>query len=138
MRSAAIRFGYARTNTRRLSMNSTESGMTQTTQLTAETDLCEKRGMRNKWRLLATGKPRYGALTIHQDVDLYAARLGAGQRLDHVTSPDRKPWLQIARGSVDTDGDVLRAGDGVAWIDAASIHLSAREDSELLLFDMAP
>jgi hypothetical protein len=72
----------------------------------------------------------------NQDVDLYAAHLGAGQRLDHVTSPERKLWLQIARGSVETDGDVLRPGDGAAWSDATSIHLSANEDAELLLFDM--
>lgn len=96
------------------------------------------RELSNQWRLLASSQPRNGALTIHQDVDLYAARLGAGQRLDHVTSAERKLWLQIARGSVETDGDVLRAGDGAAWSDVTSIQLSAKEDTELLLFDMTP
>jgi len=92
----------------------------------------------NQWRLLASGNPRNGAITIHQDVELYAARLGAGQRLDHMTSPGRKLWLQVARGGVETDGDVLRAGDGAAWSDATSIQIGAKEDAELLLFDMTP
>jgi len=92
----------------------------------------------NQWRLLASGTPRSGAITIHQDVELYAARVGAGQRLAHMTSPGRKLWLQVARGSVETDGDVLRAGDGAAWGNATSIHINAQKDAELLLFDMTP
>ncbi len=92
----------------------------------------------NQWRLLASGDPRNGAITIHQDVELYAARISAGQRLDHVAAAGRKLWLQVARGSVETDGEVLSAGDGAAWSEAQSIRVTAKEDAELLLFDMAP
>ena len=48
----------------------------------------------------------------------------------------RSLWLQVARGSVETEGDVLDAGDGAAWSDASSIRISAKQDAELLLFDM--
>jgi quercetin 2,3-dioxygenase len=92
----------------------------------------------NHWRLLASGKPRDGALTIHQDVDLYATRLAASNELEYVPRPGRKLWLQIARGSVESDGDVLSAGDGVAWSSPPSIRVNAKEDAELLLFDMTP
>lgn len=92
----------------------------------------------NQWRLLASGKPRDGALTIHQDVDLYATRLAASKELDYVPRPGCKLWLQIARGSVESDGDVLSAGDGVAWSSPQSIRVNAKEDAELLLFDMIP
>ena len=91
----------------------------------------------NQWRLIASGHPRDGAVKIYQDVDLYAARLVGGQRLDHRSPSGRKLWLQVARGSVETEGDVLNAGDGAAWSDASSIRISARQDAELLLFDMA-
>jgi len=90
----------------------------------------------NQWRLLASGKPRDGALTIHQDVDLYATRLAARKELEYVPRPGRKLWLQIARGSVESDGDVLTAGDAVAWSCPQSIRVNAKEDAELLLFDM--
>ena len=92
----------------------------------------------NQWRLLASGKPRDGALTIHQDVDLYATRLAASKELEYVPRPGRKLWLQIARGSVESDGDVLSAGDGVSWSCPQSIRVNAKEDAELLLFDMTP
>jgi redox-sensitive bicupin YhaK (pirin superfamily) len=92
----------------------------------------------NQWRLLASGHPRDGAITIHQDIELYGTRLNAGRLLDHVASPGRMLWLQVARGSVEIDGDVFRAGDGAAWSDATSIHVIAKEDAELLLFDMTP
>ena len=92
----------------------------------------------NQWRLLASGHPRDGAITIHQDIELYGTRLSAGRLLDHVASPGRMLWLQVARGSVEIDGDVFRAGDGAAWSDATSIHVIAKEDAELLLFDMRP
>jgi hypothetical protein len=92
----------------------------------------------NQWRLLASGHPRDGAITIHQDIELYGTRLNAGRLLDHVASPGRRLWLQVARGNVEIDGDVFRAGDGAAWSDATSIHVIAKEDAELLLFDMTP
>jgi redox-sensitive bicupin YhaK (pirin superfamily) len=91
----------------------------------------------NQWRLIASGKPRDGAVKIHQDVDLYAARLQRGRELEHVAAANgRKLWLQVARGSVVADGETLKAGDGAAWADAANVHVRAEEDSELLLFDM--
>ena len=33
----------------------------------------------NQWRLLASGHPRDGAITIHQDIELYGTRLSAGR-----------------------------------------------------------
>jgi len=58
------------------------------------------------------------------------------------TSGSRQPVrakavVAVARGSVETEGDVLNAGDGAAWSDASSIRISAKQDAELLLFDMA-
>ena len=91
----------------------------------------------NQWHLIASGKPRDGAVKIHQDVDLYATRLQRGRKLDHATAANgRKLWLQVARGSVVADGETLRAGDGASWTEAAALHVRAEEDSELLLFDM--
>src|ERR1700683_3620875 len=46
--------------------------------------------LNNQWRLLASGVPHDGALTIHQDVELYAARLAAGLSLNHSVRWGRK------------------------------------------------
>jgi len=92
----------------------------------------------NQWRLVASGTPRDGAVTIHQDVDLYAARLQAGRELTHALPAQRRAWLQIARGTVEVDGETLGAGDAAAWTEAGVIQLRASEDAEVLLFDMTP
>ena len=92
--------------------------------------------LQNQWRLVASGKPRDGALTIHQDVDLYIARLQQGHELVHATQADRHVWLQVARGRVQVDGDVLEAGDAMAWTDITTVTVRAQADAEVLLFDM--
>jgi len=91
----------------------------------------------NQWHLVASGKPRDGALTIHQDVDLHIARLQAGHELTHTTRADRLVWLHVARGRVHVDGDVLEAGDAIASSGGAALALRADADAELLLFDMS-
>src|SRR5258708_28185384 len=64
-------------------------------------------------RLVASRDGRDGSLTIHQDVDLFAAQLDS-QPLRHDFRPGRYGWLQIARGSVTVNGIELPAGDRAA------------------------
>ena len=90
----------------------------------------------DQWRLIASGTPRDGALKIHQDVDLYVARLSADRELVHTPVNGRKLWLQVARGEIEVDAETLEAGDAAAWTDAKKITVRAAEDSEVLLFDM--
>ena len=90
----------------------------------------------DQWQLIASGKPRDGAVKIHQDVDLFATRLSAGHEIVHDTTKDRKLWLQVTHGEVETDGETLHAGDAVAWTDTASLRVRAKTDAAALLFDM--
>ncbi len=90
----------------------------------------------DQWRLIASGNPREGAVKIHQDVDLYAARLSAGRELAHDAASSRKLWLQVVHGDLETEGAVLSSGDGVAWTDTTSVRVRANSDAEILLFDM--
>ncbi len=93
-------------------------------------------GSMNQWLLIGSGSPRNGAVKVHQDVDLYVARLGAGNELEHVPRGSRNLWLQVARGSVKVDGEVLNAGDGAAWTTDGPIIVLATSAAEILLFDM--
>jgi redox-sensitive bicupin YhaK (pirin superfamily) len=43
----------------------------------------------------------------------------------------------MVKGEIRLDDEALAAGDGVAITDTTSIKVSAAEESELLLFDMA-
>jgi len=94
--------------------------------------------LHNQWHLIASGTPQNGALKIHQDVNLYATRLSATQTLEFEPAANRRVWLQVARGAIETDGETLRAGDAIAWNNGAVINVRANEDAEILLFDMTP
>jgi redox-sensitive bicupin YhaK (pirin superfamily) len=89
---------------------------------------------KDKLRLVASPDARDGSLTIHQDVDLYAAQLD-GTPVTHPFRPGRAGWLQVARGSVTVNGVQLGAGDGAAIEGEDSVTVDGR--GELLLFDLA-
>jgi redox-sensitive bicupin YhaK (pirin superfamily) len=77
------------------------------------------------------------AVTIHQDANLYIARLDKGTEAKHSIAAGRHAWVQIARGEVKLNGSMLSAGDGAAISDEKEIRVEAREPAEVLLFDLA-
>lgn len=88
-------------------------------------------------RLIAARDGRDGAVTIHQDADLYASRLEAGGRLRHDLAPGRHAWLQVVSGRVDLNGTALETGDGAAVSREGALTVGATAPSHLLLFDLA-
>lgn len=87
-------------------------------------------------RLIASAEPRDGALEIHQDVDLYASVLEAGERVTHEMGDERSAWVQVVRGTVELNGTRLAAGDGAAVLDERNLELVSRDGGEFLLFDL--
>jgi quercetin 2,3-dioxygenase len=95
---------------------------------------------KNRMRLVASRDARNGSVTIHQDVDLYASLLAAGQTVEQVLADGRVAWIQLARGTVDVAGNgetvSMKAGDGLAVTGERRLRIFGREDAELLLFDL--
>ena len=91
---------------------------------------------RNTLRLIGSRDGRDGSVTIHQDVDLYASLLAKGETVRHETKPERKVWLQVARGQVTVNGTDTEAGDGIAIEGVDQVDVTAASDTEFLLFDM--
>jgi redox-sensitive bicupin YhaK (pirin superfamily) len=94
----------------------------------------EKRG---KLRLIASPDGTAGSVTIHQDAKLYVSLLGPGDQVQHNLAKGRYGWLQVAKGSVDLNGERLQRGDGAAISDQPKAEMKGREDAEILLFDLA-
>jgi hypothetical protein len=90
-----------------------------------------------KLRLIAARDGREGAVTIHQDVDLYSAVLQKGDRVSYQLQPNRYGWLQVAKGEVSLNGNALKTGDGVALSEAESLKIGTDTNAEILLFDLA-
>lgn len=88
-------------------------------------------------RLVGSHDGRNGSVTIHQDVDLYAAVLAPGDTVTYAPQPNRQLWLQVARGALTLNDTPLTAGDGAALVAEAELTLTATSDAEVLLFDLA-
>jgi quercetin 2,3-dioxygenase len=76
-------------------------------------------------------------VTIHQDADLFIARLDKHDETKHDIKPGRHAWMQVARGKVRVNDVELKQGDGAAISKETEVRVVAQEPSEVLLFDLA-
>ena len=87
---------------------------------------------------LASGLPGdTDALPIRANARLVAATLKAGQSTEYHIAPGRKVYLVPASGEIEINGVVAAAGDGVAISDETLLKVSAQQDSEIVLVDVA-
>ncbi len=91
---------------------------------------------RGKLRLVASRDGRDGSVTIHQDASVYASLLEPRETAVHEPRSGRHTWVQVARGSIDLNGQTLREGDGASISDEPRIQLTGKDSSEILLFDL--
>lgn len=90
-----------------------------------------------KLHLVAARDGRENAVTVHQDVDLYAAVLKEGDRISHTLKPQRHTWVQVARGTITLNSLPLNTSDGAAISEETDVVIEATKDAEILLFDLA-
>jgi len=93
----------------------------------------EKHG---RWRLVASKDGRDGAVTVHQDMELYITLLDPGEKLNYRLQTERHAWVQVTRGEVVLNGNRLEQGDGAAVSQEEILETSTMTQAEVLLFDM--
>jgi quercetin 2,3-dioxygenase len=97
----------------------------------------EPESRRGALRLIAARDGRDGAVTIHQDADLWTALLEPAQIVRHSLAAGRHAWLHVARGKVTANGVSVAAGDGAAFSDEPGVEVRATDGAEVLLFDLS-
>lgn len=86
---------------------------------------------------LVTSKTgRDGSIAIHQDADLWLAKLNAGQSVTHELASDRHAWVHVAEGEVKLNGRTLSGGDAAAVSGKATLEVSGTKPAQVLLFDL--
>ena len=98
----------------------------------AETD---KRGA---LRLVASKDGAGGSVTIHADARMYAGLFDGTEAAVLPIDPARKAYVFVARGSVAVNGQALDTGDAALLSAESRITLSAGQQAEVLVFDLAP
>ena len=92
---------------------------------------------KDKLCLIASSNSKNGAVKIHQDAELFVSCLGQDKRIEYLPKNNRFVWLQMARGAVNLNSVSLNAGDGAAISEEKHLQITAKTDSEILLFDLA-
>lgn len=86
--------------------------------------------------LLVSRDGENNSLTIRQDARLYVLDLDPGQSYTYSLKAGRMAWVQVARGAISLNDQMLEQGDGASAIDEAALNFVAPEKAEILLFDL--
>lgn len=90
-----------------------------------------------KFVTLASGIEGDDALPIRAQARVVGATLKAGESTTYSLGKDRKAYLVPATGRVEIGGQTVEARDGAAIADLDEVQVTAIEDSEIVLVDVA-
>lgn len=96
--------------------------------------VAERRG-----RLCVVGSQdgRKQSLRLFQDTTILSAVLSPGHHVIHKLPPDRMAWLHVVHGEATLGEIVVATGDGVGLAGQPAVSVTAREETEILLIDLA-
>jgi quercetin 2,3-dioxygenase len=95
--------------------------------------VADKRG---RLRLVASADGAEGSLRIHQDARMYAGLLDGDEQARLTLAAGRLGYVQLARGTLELNGQALQAGDGAMLRDEPLCSLSNGHEAEVLVFDL--
>jgi quercetin 2,3-dioxygenase len=98
-------------------------------------DASRKRG---QLALVASDDGREGSVTIHADAALRAGLFTGAQTAQLTLDPKRITYVHLVRGQLSVNGTPLEGGDAARLDRETQLHLSAANDAEVLVFDLAP
>lgn len=92
---------------------------------------------KGKLKLVASRGGDDGSVKINQDVKLYSSILAKDGIASHEIAENRHAWIQIVKGSLDINGEILNESDGAAISDERLLTMkSLAAETEFLLFDL--
>ncbi|NYE62771.1 hypothetical protein FHW58_003990 [Duganella sp. 1224] len=88
--------------------------------------------------VLASGLPGdEQALPIDADARVLNAMLKAGDQVSHALGRGRQAYLVVAAGQIGIDGETMASGDGAVILNVETTHITALEDAELVMVEVA-
>ncbi|PTQ07483.1 hypothetical protein CLG96_18305 [Sphingomonas oleivorans] len=97
-----------------------------------------KGGRAGQFVVLASGFSSDGdALPIRADARVVGASIRAGETIDYPLGKERRGYLVPATGAVEIEGIRVNARDGAGISDVEVLRVTAIEDSEVVLVDIA-
>ena len=88
--------------------------------------------------VLASGSPDAdGGLMIHQDAKVLGGQIKSGEAVEHIMASGRGAYLVVSEGSVEVNGETAPHRAGVAITEEAAVTITALDDAEVVLVDVA-
>ncbi|GMT42137.1 MAG: hypothetical protein IEMM0002_0548 [bacterium] len=91
----------------------------------------------NRFLHVVSGKTDNEAITINQDVNIYAAEIDAGKQLEFENQENRQIYLVCIKGALAVNDVALKSRDALEIKESAKLIFKALEDSHLLMVEMA-
>lgn len=101
-----------------------------------EERICTPAEKRGRLNLIAASAGEGAAVTVHQDVHIYAGLFDKHEHAKFEISPTRKIYLHLARGSLVVNALPLQAGDALMIEDENQLTISDGIDAEVLVFEL--
>ena len=92
---------------------------------------------RGHLRLVASPDGSDGSVTVHSDARLYAGLFDGAESTSLTLDPARKSYVHLVRGELEVNGKKLSTGDAALIEGESQLALSAGNDAEVLVFDLA-
>ncbi len=92
--------------------------------------------LRGKLRLIVASDGSEGAVTLHQDVRLYAGRFDAAEEATLSLGESRRGYVHVARGTISVNETRLEAGDALKFTGPQRLRFHSGANAELLAFDL--
>ncbi|SDT31376.1 hypothetical protein SAMN05216598_4987 [Pseudomonas asplenii] len=93
---------------------------------------------RGRLALIISPEGEQGSLKVRQDARVYAGLFDGQETASLELAENRYAYVHVARGSVELNGLVLKAGDGVRVRKERLLTLANGVDAEVLVFDLRP
>ncbi|GMW01969.1 MAG: quercetin 2,3-dioxygenase [Candidatus Hydrogenedentota bacterium] len=78
-----------------------------------------------------------GSIAINQDAHVLAGHLQSGESVTHTITEGRHAYVHLVKGHVSVNGNDLDGGDGAMISEEAEVVITAAQQAEVLVFDLA-
>lgn len=92
---------------------------------------------KGEFTLVGSSNVNDNAITIHQNIKMYIARLDDLNSVSYSFDAGRSGFIHVAKGMINLNGEDLKEGDGAEVSDLKTLNIQSKADeTEIILFDL--
>lgn len=89
-----------------------------------------------QFKLVMSQQGGEGVMSINQDMNMYVALLDQEAPVHLEVEQNRAQWVQMVKGQVQLNGELLNTGDAAAITETKQLNFSHAQNAEIIVFDM--